>query len=242
MAAGVTSRLWEIGDIVDVLEAWEASRAQMDKITDKIKEAQAKYRPPNPIKVLFVGESPPSNGKYFYFGCYSLLRQMRHALEEDQSTDTFFLTNFMNRGWYFDDLVQSPVKQSELRKACQEARNDLASRVRRDRPSIIVCLLRGIRDDVEAAALMADSDACVYAVSFPPQQPRAETVMHQLSRGSPITTASPPARLSDIALSVALLYLFCCKLCCSTRMTGQRSGIYASCDELTILNLPPNIR
>jgi len=25
MAAGVTSRLWEIGDIVDVLEAWEAS-------------------------------------------------------------------------------------------------------------------------------------------------------------------------------------------------------------------------
>jgi len=25
MAAGVTSRLWEISDIVDVLEAWEAS-------------------------------------------------------------------------------------------------------------------------------------------------------------------------------------------------------------------------
>jgi len=25
MAAGVTSRLWEIGDIVDVLEAWEQS-------------------------------------------------------------------------------------------------------------------------------------------------------------------------------------------------------------------------
>ena len=25
MAAGVTKRLWEIGDIVDVLEAWEAS-------------------------------------------------------------------------------------------------------------------------------------------------------------------------------------------------------------------------
>jgi hypothetical protein len=25
MAAGVTKRLWEIGDIVDVLEAWETS-------------------------------------------------------------------------------------------------------------------------------------------------------------------------------------------------------------------------
>jgi hypothetical protein len=139
---------------------------------DKIKEAQAKYRPPNPIKVLFVGESPPSNGKYFYFGCNSLLRQMRHALEEDQSTDTDFLTNFMKRGWYFDDLVRIPVKQSELRKACREARDDLASRVRDYRPFIVVCLLRRIRDDVETAVLMADSDACVYAVSFPPQQPR----------------------------------------------------------------------
>jgi hypothetical protein len=26
MAAGVTNRLWEIADIVDVLEAWEAAR------------------------------------------------------------------------------------------------------------------------------------------------------------------------------------------------------------------------
>ena len=26
MAAGVTSRLWEIGDIVDVLEAWEGNQ------------------------------------------------------------------------------------------------------------------------------------------------------------------------------------------------------------------------
>jgi len=26
MAAGVTRRLWEIGDIVDVLEAWENAR------------------------------------------------------------------------------------------------------------------------------------------------------------------------------------------------------------------------
>jgi hypothetical protein len=28
MAAGVTSRLWEIGDIVDFLEAWESRRGR----------------------------------------------------------------------------------------------------------------------------------------------------------------------------------------------------------------------
>jgi hypothetical protein len=27
MAAGVTKRLWEIGDMVEVLEAWEAANA-----------------------------------------------------------------------------------------------------------------------------------------------------------------------------------------------------------------------
>jgi hypothetical protein len=26
MAAGVTSRLWEIGNVVDVLDAWEAAQ------------------------------------------------------------------------------------------------------------------------------------------------------------------------------------------------------------------------
>jgi hypothetical protein len=51
---------------------------------DKIKEAQAKYRPPNQIKVLFVGESPPSNGKYFILAaipcctkCGSLLEKIK---------------------------------------------------------------------------------------------------------------------------------------------------------------------
>jgi hypothetical protein len=29
MAAGVTKRLWEISDIVDVLEAWEAANVQV---------------------------------------------------------------------------------------------------------------------------------------------------------------------------------------------------------------------
>jgi hypothetical protein len=27
MAAGITKRLWEVGDIVDVLEAWEVSQS-----------------------------------------------------------------------------------------------------------------------------------------------------------------------------------------------------------------------
>jgi hypothetical protein len=139
---------------------------------DKIKEAQAKYRP-DQIKVLFVGESPPVSGKYFYCGCNSLLHQMKRALGEDQTADVDFLMRLKQRGWYLDDLVQTPIKeQAELKKKIREARDDLAARIRDYNPSVVVCLLRRIRDDVEVAVLKAGSDACVYSVSFPPQQPR----------------------------------------------------------------------
>jgi hypothetical protein len=97
---------------------------------DKIKEAQAKHRPDR-IKVLFVGESPPANGRYFYCGGNLLLHHMKHSLGEDQSTDADFLVNFMKRGWYLDDLVQTPVKdRSELKRKCRAARDDLAARIR----------------------------------------------------------------------------------------------------------------
>jgi hypothetical protein len=139
---------------------------------DEIKEAQAKYRP-DQIKVLFVGESLPVGGKYFYCGCNSLLRQVKRALGEEQTADVDFLIKLKQRGWYLDDLVRSRVKDpAELKKKCREARDDLAARIRDYNPSVVVCLLRRIRDDVEAAVLKAESNACIYAVSFPPQQSR----------------------------------------------------------------------
>jgi len=36
MAAGVTERLWEIGDIVDVLEAWERVRVGHVVLSTKV--------------------------------------------------------------------------------------------------------------------------------------------------------------------------------------------------------------
>jgi len=73
---------------------------------------------------------------------------------------------------YLDDLVQTPIDDpSELKKKCREARANLAARIAKYRPSAIVCLLRRIRDDVDDAALMADSEASRYVVSFPPRHP-----------------------------------------------------------------------
>jgi hypothetical protein len=145
----------------------------MKKFTkNEIEDAQAQYLPDR-IKVLFVGESPPSNGSYFYFGgTNALLREMRRAIGGPKG-DADFLKNFMERGWYLDDLVRMPVDdRSELKKKCREARSNLAARIAKYRPSAIVCLLRRIRDDVDEAALIADSEAFRYVVSFPPRHPK----------------------------------------------------------------------
>jgi hypothetical protein len=140
----------------------------MRKYTEaEIKEARARYRPQR-ITVLFVGESPPSNGSFFYCGGNNLLRHMRSGVG-GPSEDADFLKSFMERGWYLDDLVPTPLNdRSKLGrdKRCRDARTDLASRIVEYRPSGIVCLLRRIRDDVEIAALMANSKACRYVVPF----------------------------------------------------------------------------
>jgi len=142
-------------------------RKQMDRI-----EAQTRYRP-DQIKVLFVGESPPKGERYFYCGNNFLLDEIRLSLELGQRTDAQFLEEFKKRGWYFDDLIQTPVEnRNELGKKRRETIDNLADRIRTYKPSIVVCLLLRIMDDVETAVLMAGSDAPVYGVAFPPQQRR----------------------------------------------------------------------
>lgn len=137
------------------------------KTEAEIREARARYRPQR-ITVLFVGESPPSKGSFFYCGGNNLLRHMRSAVG-GPSEDTDFLKSFMERGWYLDDLVSTPLDDQskfEREKRCQDGRADLASRILEYRPSAIVCLLRRIKDDVEIAALMANSKARRYVVPF----------------------------------------------------------------------------
>ena len=135
----------------------------------EIAQARKRYRPQR-IKVLFVGESPPSNGKFFYFGDNDLLRHLRNAVGAPLNDDGSFLDWFKAQGWFLDDLVATPVdKQSRTKreKQCRSARSDLAARIAKYQPQAIVSILWRIRDDVEIAANMAASKASLFAVPFP---------------------------------------------------------------------------
>jgi hypothetical protein len=131
--------------------------------------ARERYRPQR-IKVLFVGESPPSNGKFFYCGGNDLLHHMRSAMGATPDGDADFLDGFKARGWFLDDLVMKPIDKlprAERERQCRDARSDLAARIAEYQPRAIVSILPRIRDDVEIAACRAGSKACLYPVPFP---------------------------------------------------------------------------
>jgi len=178
----------------------------MSKYTEaEIVRARARYRPPR-ITILFVGESPPSNGNFFYCGNNELLRHMRSAAGLASDSDDDFLQSFTARGWYLDDLVPTPVDhlpRSERVRICWNARHDLAARIAEYHPLAIVSVLRRIRHAVEAAADEADSSAPRYAVPFPGhghQQRFREEVAHILSK-SPLPQSKEPTTENSFSLT-----------------------------------------
>ena len=64
---------------------------------------------PGSIKTLFVGESAPQSGKFFYSQNSGLYRAMQQAFHAGGN----FLLEFKARGFYLDDLSLVPVNGME---------------------------------------------------------------------------------------------------------------------------------
>jgi hypothetical protein len=161
---------------------------------EEIEAVRLRYRPKR-IMTLFVGESAPNSGDFFYCGNTALKRHMQKAVETaglGNSGD--FLERFKAYGWYLDDLVLTPVNQLRIRSQrkakCFAARGSLAIRIAEYRPLAIVALLLSIDNDVRAAATAAGSTCPCYAVPFPGmgQQPR---FFSEMARILPTLPMSP---------------------------------------------------
>jgi hypothetical protein len=150
----------------DNLEA----RGRMTNI-EPVEVTRLRYRPDR-ITTLFVGESAPLSGDFFYRNNSALVRYMQQATEKaiGDGDGQNFLDRFKALGWYLDDLVLTPVDHplpKQRKQLCREARASLAERIRAYQPLAIVSLLHRIERDVSEAADMASSDAPRYVVPFP---------------------------------------------------------------------------
>ena len=95
---------------------------------------------PERITTLFVGESAPSGGTFFYNENSNLFRCMKRAFD-GQAT---FLDDFKSSGFYLDDLVLIPVNKLERQDRTalrQQSISTLADRLADYKPMAIVILI-----------------------------------------------------------------------------------------------------
>lgn len=122
--------------------------------------------------MLFIGESPPASGRFFYSGNSGLYRAVRdvfHTVDPSINHETF-LARFREYGCYLIDACTDPVDQLEpkaRRAACMESETSLSQAIRQLQPEMIVSLVRSIRENVERAINMAHWQGPILHVPYP---------------------------------------------------------------------------
>jgi hypothetical protein len=144
------------------------------KINPKIDSEQEKRRleyKPEIIRFLFVGESMPAGGTFFYFEnsiLYNLTKKV--FLQNFDWSNWEFLDNFKANGFYLDDLCQEPINhlsdrdRSWIRHLYQE---NLAERLKEYNPLLIISTPKSINDNVDTAMHRAGLRVLHLSLPFP---------------------------------------------------------------------------
>ena len=82
---------------------------------DLYERARVKYKPKN-VKILFVGESRPNSGKFFYLDDTNLYNYTKKAFEQLGDIKNFSREKFRDLGCYLYDVCDVPVNK-EFTKA-----------------------------------------------------------------------------------------------------------------------------
>ena len=114
-----------------------------------LEELRKSFRPDR-ITTLFVGESAPHSGRFFYCGNSSLFHAMKSVFGGRES----FLEDFKTMGFYLDDLVLEPVNHLERRERSRlrsESIAGLAERLTEYKPNAVVVVMRTIKPMAQQA-------------------------------------------------------------------------------------------
>jgi hypothetical protein len=113
------------------------------------------YRPGH-VRVLFVGESPPASGRFFYQADSGLYRAMRHTFVNAFPTlrDADFLESFRALGCYLVDLCGTPVDRldaEQRKRVCIAGQVRLSRMLKQLQPDVLITVVRSIAANVERA-------------------------------------------------------------------------------------------
>lgn len=130
-----------------------------------------KFRPDH-ICLLFVGESPPASGRFFYrrdSGLYRAMRDTFHKIDPAIDDDNF-LTTFQAMGHYLIDLCPEPVDHLDpkpRRAACKASEASLTAEILRLQPEAIATLLKSIESNVARAVSAAGWSGPMIHLPYP---------------------------------------------------------------------------
>jgi hypothetical protein len=113
------------------------------------------YRPAE-TRLLFIGEAPPTSGRFFYRKDSGLYRAIQDAFRmiDLSITDDRFLGIFQKAGCYLIDACAEPVDHLDARSrraARLASEPSLGRRISRLQPAVIVILLQSIQGNVRRA-------------------------------------------------------------------------------------------
>ena len=126
---------------------------------------------PSAVGLLFIGESPPASGRFFYQADSGLYRAMRDAFVAiDRAAGENFLAAFQAAGCYLIDLCPHPVDHLDSksrRAACRAAEPSLARTIAQLNPRRIATVVRSIEGNVTAAASRAGWHGPILHLPYP---------------------------------------------------------------------------
>ena len=144
------------------------------------------YRPAR-VRLLFIGESPPASGRFFYRGDSGLYRAMRDAFRtvDPSIREEQFLTAFQAWGCYLVDLCAEPVDRLDIksrRAVCRAGEDVLARTIARLRPEGIATVVRSIEGNVARAVQRAGWSGPVLHLPYPGRWYRNRDVFIEMLR------------------------------------------------------------
>lgn len=141
------------------------------------------------VRLLFVGESRPVNGTFFYAGASILHDVLLSAFQPTfpDFGEAEFPKCFAGLGCYLEDLCAEPVNQWKLkdprRIAAHEAgESGLADRVAGMTPAAVILVMKEILPNVRRALAAAAVRSQLLALPFPARPQHREAFIRDLSR------------------------------------------------------------
>ena len=127
---------------------------------------------PDEVRVLFVGESPPAGGTFFYECNSNLYRYTKEAfsIAFEAAPAASFLHTFKGLGCYLIDLCTFPVNdldRSTRVSVCRSAVPSLADRINQLSPRAVISTPKSIRMHVFNAISDSGIEPSHWSLPFP---------------------------------------------------------------------------